>query len=127
MEKFREIYPYISIDVYSKAICKAIFGNIGKGNETRNYDILALNNEDYRDEFVIQENDDKVLAYDVGVEMGFRFKTKARQFFMQCFVSGWIYSIGDYWREVDYGLSVDTLTFHAKKKKTDIMKDVVLN
>lgn len=124
-DKFRDKYPYLTIETYCKAFSSETFGDKCKGQfGTLEYETINFNRDQYLEKYVVNAHE-SAFWYDVGAELGIGFKKDGSKLIIRPFVNAWMYSGGAVWRCLEVGLSVTKVTF-IPKSSIDESVDVSL-
>lgn len=115
-DAFNRIYPYVRIEQCNKAVCWSIFGDIGTGCRHYDFETINFNNTQYRYEHIISTRDNSG-PWDVAVEIGPYFKKDGNTLQLRLCCDGFILSGGAYWRTLDFGLSVSSITFMTEDNR----------
>lgn len=117
LEEFIDYYPLVTIETTGKAISNSTFGDVGRGCfGTRTFETRNFLNTDYHNEFIVKAREN-FIVYAVGAEIGVGFKRVGDELYVRPFINGWIYSAGDNWRTLSFGLAVTRITFQASPYK----------
>lgn len=117
IESFIKKYPYFTVQTYGEAKSESTFGDVGSGHfGALTFETINFNSPDYRDIYFVNSWLNH-FTFDVGVGIGIGVKLDGQYLYLRPFVNGWIYSVGAYWRCLDLGLGMTSITFHPKSAK----------
>lgn len=114
IDQFIAKYPTVTIETEGGAVSESTFGDVGQGKfGSLTFETIHFNNDDYFDNKIVASYLNH-FTFDVGVEIGVGFKKTGNTLYVRPFVNGWIYSVGAYWRYLNFYLKVTSITFNPK-------------
>ncbi len=114
-DKFVEKYPNFTLETNGKAVSESTFGDVGKEKfGTLYFDTITFNNNDIKYINLVDDGDSKYFSYNIIVKIGLGFKKIGSKLYLYPFIDGYLRSIGTYTRYLEFGLTVNTITFNPK-------------
>ncbi len=116
-DEFIKKYPFVTIETSVQAVSKSTFGDVGKGNfGTLYYNTKNFNNNKYSKKYecIVCASDLSLFAYSISVTIGLKFFKLDNKLYLNPFIAGILHSDGAYTRYLDFGLTVNTITFNPK-------------
>lgn len=116
VEEFIERYPYVTVETDGEVKPETIFGDeMEEKFGTLKFASQNFNHEKYHNEYIVAAHkNDSTL--DVGAEIGLGFGNEDNKLYLRPFLNGWIYSVGHHAKYLEFGLRVDSITFHPKEE-----------
>lgn len=114
IDQFIEKYPTVTIETDGRAVSKSTFGDVGRGHfGSLTFETINFKNDKYFNKYIVSSHLNH-FTFDVGVEIGVGFKFDGKILYLRPFINGWIYSVGAYWRYLEFSLSVTQVTFNPE-------------
>lgn len=115
INKFIELYPTFTLETSGEAKSASTFGDVGSEHfGKREFPTNLFNSTNFRQKLLVSsyKND---LMFDVEAQIGIDLKRDDKNLYLRPFVSGWIYSVGARFRDLNLGFDLTKITFHPKQ------------
>lgn len=115
IDKFIEIYPTFRLETSGEAKSVSTFGDVGSERfGRRQFPTNLFNSTNFRQKLLVSsyKND---LMFDVEAQIGIDLKRDDKKLYLRPFVSGWIYSVGARYRDLNLCFDLTKISFQPKQ------------